>query len=175
MSLVYLLASLPGLALDAPLPITPDPFLAACRDQLDAATAAAAAALLEDRPDVHPFVRAWRDKEAILRNAVAARRAARRAVDPAPWLRATEGCDLRIGHAVEAAFQLSDPLARERALDRLRWEVADELQGPDPMSEQAILAYAVRLRLAARWARLQKEAGRARAAALTDVSFEIAS
>jgi hypothetical protein len=175
MSLVYLLASLPYLTLDAPPRVSPAAFLAACGEQVDASVAAAAAALLDDRPDTHPFVQAWRDKEAILRNAMVLRRATRRNADPTPWLRPTTGCDLRVEHGVETAFQLTDPLARERALDRLRWIVADELQGPDPMSEPAVLAYAVRLRLAWRWAHLQPDTGRTRAEALTDIPLEIAS
>lgn len=175
MSLVYLLASLPGLSLDAPPLISPAAFLDACRGLLDAPTADAAAALLDNLPHAHPFVQSWRDKDAILRNAVAMRRAARRNIDPLLWLRPTIGCDLRIEHEVEAAFQLTDPLARERALDRLRWIVADELQGPDPMSEAALLAYAIRLRLATRWAGMKPDAGRARAQVLTDIPLKIAS
>jgi hypothetical protein len=175
MSLVYLLASLPCLTLGATPLVSPEAFLAASHEQLDAATAAAAAALLADHADPHPFVQAWRDKEAILRNTVALRRAARRTLDPLPWLRPTIGSDLRIVSAVEEAFQISDPLARERALDRLRWAVADELQGPDPLSERALLAYAIRLRLAWRWAHLQVAKGRRRAEALTNIPLTLAS
>lgn len=173
MSTYYLLASLPALDLENAPALTPDAFSQLCREQLGPADAAAADALVEDRDADHPFVRAWRDRDTILRNAVARQRASRRNVDPALSHKPTVGCDLRIEHDVEAAFQSADPLVRERQLDRIRWRVADELQGPDPMTAQAVLAYAIKLRLACRWAALTPDAGRAAAAALTDVPIDL--
>lgn len=175
MSLTYLLASLPYLTLDTPPTISPAAFLSVCREQLDVPVVAAITALLDNRPDDHPFVRTWHDKETLLRNAVVRQRAIRLNVEPTLWLRPSTDCNLYIEHAVEAAFQLTDPLIRERALDRLRWSMVDELQGFDTLSTSTILAYAIRLRLSTRWSQMQTETGRKEANSLTDIPLEIAS
>jgi hypothetical protein len=161
MGLIYLISSLPMLNPDAAPGVTPDAFLAACREQLGAADAEAAEALLTGRPLAHPFVTAWTDKETILRNAVARQRARVAGGEASRWLRPALGCDKRIEDGVEGAFQESDPLKKEKALDRLRWTLIEELQGYDPLSVRVIFAYAVKLALAARWASLDTARGQA--------------
>ena len=173
MSIYYLIASLPTLDLETAPAITPDAFAQLCHEQLALAEADAAEALVAGREAPHPFVRDWRDRDTLLRNAAARQRAARRTTDPEPYQKPTSGCDLRIERDVEAAFQSADPLQRERQLDRIRWRVADELQGPDPMTPRAALAYAVKLRLACRWAALTPGAGRAAAARLLDIPIDL--
>jgi hypothetical protein len=160
MSLIYLLASLPTLNPDAAPGITVESFREACRDQLPAATAATAAALLDGTPSRHPFVATWRGKEAALRNAVARERAKRKGKDAAPWLRPAPEGDSRIGSLVEDAFQQPDPLKRERDLDRIRWQVAEELQGFDPFTSRAVFVYAIKLALLSRWHALDAALGR---------------
>ncbi|MGI6390243.1 MAG: hypothetical protein ACOX7Q_08600 [Kiritimatiellia bacterium] len=147
MSVIYLLSSLPTLQLDAPAPITTEAFVAACRDQLSAADAAAAEALLTDAACDHPFVTTWRDRDTILRNAAAYQRARLAGTDASRWLRPEQGCDTRIGNLVEDAFDEKDPLQREKALDRIRWLVAEELQvrsGPAQCEERLCLCHQTR-------------------------------
>ena len=154
MNLEYFIASLPLLQPGHAPGISAEEFRAACREQLDPALAQAALALLEDRESAHPFARAWRDRETMLRNAVARRRAARGDKETPPEPRPTHGSDLRIEHGVAAAFEQPDPLQREQALNRLRWHVAAELQGVQPFHPAVVLAYAVKLRIlsiAAAW------------------------
>ena len=157
----------------APPAVTPEAFLASCRDQLSARDAAAVESLLTDAPSDHPFVSLWRDREAILRNAAARERARTAGSDPARWVRPVEGCDLRLEHLTEAALQERDPLARERALDRARWTVADELGGPDPLARERIFVYAVQLAIATRWQARDAERGRASFATLTQESITL--
>ncbi len=161
MSLYYLLSSLPMLAFDAPAPVATDAFLEACRLQLGARDAQTAAALLRNEPSDHPFAVAWRDKETILRNAIARERARAAGTDAAPWQRPASGCDAMLDGLVEDAFQEADPLKRERALDRARWTAVEELQGHDPLSVRAVFAYAVKLGILARWSRRHAAQGRA--------------
>jgi len=165
MKYYFLAASLPRLALGEPPPISPAEFRDLCARHLAPLDRAALAQLLEDGPGPvrHPFVREWREADRLLRNATARQRAARRKTDPAPFLREPDAFDVRTERDVHEAFAVPDPLARERKLDAVRWRRADELAQWDPFSSRAVLAYALRLALAARWAGLDADAGRERA------------
>ncbi len=164
MAVDYLLASLPMLSLDRPPAVSVDAFAEACREQLSARDAAAAELLArggDPAESDHPFVRAWADREAILRNAVARRRLGSRkaAAQPLP----AEACDSGIERSVDNAFEGNqDPMSREKALDRIRWQEAEALQGFDPIAKQAVFAYAIHLGIVSRWRRLSQEAGRKR-------------
>lgn len=164
MSCYYLIASLPRLTLDGKPPLSPEDFKSRCRAQLRGRDATAAERLCNG-PDFgdpggsadHPFTAAWQARETQLRNAVARARAARRKTDAAGSIRDHAGFDVYIEDAVESAFDLPTPLDREKALDRLRWTILDELAGVAPFAPSVVLAYAVKLRLAGRWAALDEE------------------
>ncbi|HAS81237.1 MAG TPA: hypothetical protein DCS43_00795 [Verrucomicrobia bacterium] len=159
MSCFYLIASLPSVTLGQPLPMTPDAFKALCQDQLGLRDQQAVGVLC-DGPDfgetaarsTHPFVVRWQARETQLRNAVARMRAARHKGDAAGAIRSHTGFDTAIEDGVEEAFTRSNPLEREEALDQLRWRILDELAGVDPFATSVVMAYAVKLRLAQRWA-----------------------
>ncbi len=159
MSLFYLIPSLPLLHFDAAPGITPAKFIETCREQLSSVDAEAVEALLCGRPSAHPFVVAWQDKETILRNAIARERARIAGKDVERWTRPTQGCDSLIGTEVEDAFQESDPLKREKALDKIRWLISDELQGPDPLTREVVFAYAIKLAVSTRWTALNADKG----------------
>lgn len=173
MSLYYLLSSLPMLTFEGAPALPVEAFLEACREQLSRADADAVAALAHGSPSAHPLVAEWRDKEAILRNAAARERAAATGSDAERWLRPTAGCDTLIESLVEDAFQEPDPLKKERALDRARWWIAEELQGPDPLTVRAVFSYAVKLAILSRWRALSPEAGREVFGALCRVSVPL--
>ena len=173
MSTYFLIASLPTLDLETAPALTPAAFDKLCREQLASADAEVAAALTAGRDSDHPYVRAWRNSETLLRNAVARQRALRRHVDAAPYQRPADGCDLRLEHAVDAAFQAPNPLQREQQLDAIRWRMAEELQGYDPMAVRTVLAYAIKLRIASLWAARTTEAGRTAVATLTDAPIDL--
>ena len=173
MSLIYLLSSLPMLSFDAAPGITPAQFVEACRMELDPVDAATAEALLHGHPVDHASLVTWRNKEVLLRNAVARQRARIAGQDAARWTRPAQGCALWIENEVETAFQEADPLKRERALDKVRWMIADELQGFNPLSVEVIFAYAVRLALVTRWAGLNAEQGQQTFSTLTEVPMTV--
>jgi len=160
MSHYYLIASLPLLDFNQPPQITAEVFLESCRAQLSGAVAGAAEALMTGKPSGNPFVKAWRGKDTLLRNAVAKARARAAGTDPGPCLRPVQEDDAQIERLVEDAFQQPDPLRVERALDRVRWTMAEEMLGLDLMDVSVVLAYAVKLSLVLRWAAL--DAGRGR-------------
>ena len=90
---------------------------------------------------------------------MAQQRAARRRLEATPYLRAHPGYRVDIAVQVAAAYTKETPLARELALDELRWRLLDELALQDTWGFAALYAYAVKLRLAWRWAGLSDEAG----------------
>jgi hypothetical protein len=160
MSTYYLISSLPHLSLDQRPLITTEAFIEVCRAQLSAEDAEAAEALIRHIPSRHPFVLAWRDKDTILRNAIARARARLANTEAERWLRPTEGCDPCIDLLVDEAFEQADPLKREHELNDARWRIAEALQGYDPMSVSVVLGYAIKLTLALRWANLNADQGR---------------
>jgi len=171
MSTYYLISSLPMLSLDHPPLITAAAFIEACQAQLKSADAEAAEALVRGTPSRHPFVAAWRDKDTLLRNAIAQERARAVGTEAHRWLRPTEGCDLSIGLLVGEAFEETDPLKREYKLDRARWMIIESLQGYDPMGVNVALGYAIKLTLAWRWANLNADKGREAFEQLTTQEF----
>ena len=182
MSYEYFAATLPMLAFGAPPPMAAEDLRAAAEGNLKSADLAALDALLSGAPSDHPFVIAWRDRDTQLRNAVARARAARaRGADSpsspggegaARWLRPHGGWSAGVESGVAAAFQEPDALRRHRALARLRWDLAGEVAGLDPFSSSAILAYAVRLVLAADLEKADADAGLARLRGTADPSVE---
>ena len=175
--IAYLLASLPTPRLTEPPPIEPASFAERCRGFVseerwqdlvellgsEAQDASAAGPTPSDRsqPDRQrdPVTRAWRDLSDQIDDAVAVHRAANARRDPTPYLRRPSGFRVDVAAAVETAFALPNPGGRERALDELRWRLADELALRELDGFAALFARAVQLRLAWRWASWQAEAG----------------
>lgn len=165
----YFASTLPSFAFGAPPPMTAEELRAAAEGNLRPADLAALDALLSGAPSDHAFVIAWRDRDTQLRNAAARARAARGAASGSAsaaggdgasrWLRPHGGWSAAVESGVAAAFQEPDALRRHRALARLRWDQATELAGLDPFSSSAVLAYAVRLVLAADLAKADEESG----------------
>ncbi len=163
MSYYYLAASLPMLHLGRTPMIREDAFLALCREHLAPADLEGLEAVLArgGAGSPHPFAAAWRQRETVLRNAIAEARASRLGRDAAPYLREAEW-DVNTTRAVGEAFGRATPAEREFELDRHRWQTAEALAGLDIFSGAAVLAYALKLRLAHRWAGMAADAGRRR-------------
>lgn len=164
MSYYYIVASLPTLALGEPPPFDGAGFLRQSANVLEAGDLAELALVLEGREaeGCSAFSREWVNSEAQLRNAVARTRAAKLSVEVRPYLRDHAGYDVSLEKGVADAYAKPNPLERELALDRLRWKRLEDLAARDPFSLSAVLAFAVRLRLAARWAAMQEAAGQAK-------------
>ncbi len=164
MNYYYLVASLPMLSLGKEPILGAEAFVTLCRDHLIPADQSAVEALLTRRGEGcgHPFVVAWREGETRLRNAVVRVRADRRGVEASLFVRPVEGVDVALLSAVEAAFGRATPAERELDLDRVRWQMIEVLAGLDMFSSESVLAYALKLDIAHRWARLSAEVGQQR-------------
>lgn len=156
----FLVASLPMLQRDARPPFTSEVLWEKAAPHLRPRHRHALRALLDGKDDAHPFVKTMRDAETQIRNAVVRHRARRSDRDPAPYLRPVRGYRGEIESGVDAAFTQSDPLNREFALDSLRWTLAGEIQGHDLFGEAALFAYAVKLEILGKQARVNAERGR---------------
>jgi hypothetical protein len=162
--LPYLLAALPSPRLGEVPEVDSDTFLSTCRGFLNeqrmqelAAAAGLAAAPPADR--LGPAARAWRARAGVVEDEIVAARCARDGRDPAPHLSEVAGVRIDVRQAVTAAFERPDPAARERALDTLRWRLAGELGQAAPLGFAELLARAVQLGIAWRWAAWDADAG----------------
>jgi len=161
MNYYFLAASLPSLSLEEEPPLSIEAFRITCGQHLSGRDNAVLNALLADkRQKSEPALACeWHNRETRIRNAVVAARAARLKAEAGPHLRPQAGISLFVENAVQDALSRPTPLTRDMALDHLRWREADEFAGHDPFALRAILSYAVKLRLAWRWAAMDKDAG----------------
>jgi hypothetical protein len=164
MNYYYLIASLPTLLPGRAPSFTEPEFLERCREQLTAPDFEMLSGFLATGAGTarNAFLREWRERETRLRNAVARARAGRRGLEAAPYLRPVAGFDVYTERAVDEAFARASPAEREADLDRHRWRTIEELAGFNLFGFDAVLAYALRRRLAERWSRLEAETGRRR-------------
>lgn len=156
----YLVASLPYLRFGEKPSVSREAFLAACTDWLAEEDTAALKVAFENRcaPDSEVAKRWW-NGEVELRDAVVRARAKNRSTDAARFIRPHDGFSLSIEKMVTDAFTRTNPLEQEAELDRARWTLADELALTAPFGFDGLLAFAVKLRIAERWAGLDAAAG----------------
>jgi hypothetical protein len=160
MSYWYLVASLPMLRLGEKPPMDATAFRAACTGHLLADELAAVEAVLENRePVAGPASPLW-NAEVQLRDAVVRVRAKNRGVDSSRFVRPHPEFRVAIEKRVTDAFTRPNPLEQELELDRVRWMLADELALTDPFGFPGVLAFAAKVRLAERWAKMDEETGR---------------
>ncbi|MDA1044328.1 MAG: hypothetical protein O3C57_03790, partial [Verrucomicrobia bacterium] len=114
MNYYYFAASLPSLDLDGALPLSSSNFASLCREHLSPAHAQAIDALSDESlVSAHPFVKAWRELDAQIRNPMATFRAARQNLDAAAFTRADIPFNAEASKAVTDAFELKNPMQRE--------------------------------------------------------------
>jgi hypothetical protein len=158
----YLVASLPALSLDAPPPFSPDEFRFRCQGVLGDEDLAELDLILAGKAEEGrtSFCRAWAAADAQVRNTVAKARAAKLGVEAKSYLRSHPGYAVWLDKEVSDALAKANPLMRELGLDAARWKFVEELALADAFGVAAVLAFAVKLTLAARWAAMDENAGR---------------
>ena len=157
----YLVASLPYLRFGEKPPMNRDAFLAACAGWLTEADLAAVRAALDNRdPADGGVAQCWWNGEVQLRDAVVRVRAKNCNTDAARFIQPHEGFNVSIEKMVTDAFTRANPLEQEAELERARWTLVEELALSEPFGFSAVLAFAVKLRIAERWASLDDEKGR---------------
>lgn len=157
----YVVASQPVLILGERPPFSAQEFVFKCKGALSEEDLACLRALLagggEDL-DV-PFCRTWHRSERHLRLAVAQVRAGRLGLDMNKYAEKYRTLDPEVQRVVVDAFAKTNPLERERVIDEHRWRLLDELANTEPYGLAAVLAFAIRLQIADRWADFETERG----------------
>jgi hypothetical protein len=155
----YLVSSLPHLRFGDKPSMSAEAFRAACVGWLtDDEMAQVDALLASVEPPAGPASKVW-NAEVQLRDAVVRVRAKNRGTDASPYIRPHEGFSATIEKMVTDAFTRPDPQEQEMELDRARWSLADELAINGPFGLPAVLAFAVKVRIAERWAGMDEERG----------------
>lgn len=156
----YLVSSLPYLRFGEKPPMSAETFRAACVGWLTDHELAQIDTMLENRePPSGPASSLW-NKEVQLRDAVVRVRAKNRGIDSSPFIKPHDGFSAAIEKMVTDAFTRPDPLEQQMELDRARWTLAEELAVFQPFSFLAVLAFAVKVRIAERWAGLDETVGK---------------
>lgn len=162
MNYYFLAASMPELSLDRVPQITLEQLRESCSRHMTPPDYKALCDLLDSDSEASscPAVMEWRNAETQLRNELAKARGSNIKRDPSPYLRQHDGFDAGIHRVVGDAFSRQNPLETEIEIERFRWKRASELAGLNPFSLRAILAYALKLEMAERWAAFDADAGR---------------
>lgn len=157
----YLVASLPTLELGEPAPLTPDQLLFQCQGVLSPDDWAELSLVLEGRLDeaTSDFAAWWRNVDTQIRNQVARHRAGILHIEARPYQRMHSGYEVAVEEGVADALPHRQPLDRELALDRCRWNALEERTRLQPFSFEQVLAYALQLRMLDRWTGLTDEDG----------------
>lgn len=162
MSYYYLVASLPTIGLDEKLPITTEELLAVCEKSLEKEDMADFKFIMEGTPEKaeNSFVKEWMSRETQLRNALARIRAGKNNVETQPEQKEHEGFDTYVEKTASEAMNQPNPLDRQMFLDRFRWDMIDEMTLENPYGQPAVFGFALKFRIALKWAQRDVEKGR---------------
>lgn len=161
MSTTFLLSSLPAIELGAEAPFPVEELRRRC-EGIDAVAMGDFDAVVAGSAGIHPFTVDYANVLIEIKNTTVALRASR-------WegenIRVSErsysGFHVDLHQKVTEAMSLQNPLERELALERARWQAVEELAGVEYFSEAKIYAYIVKLQINNRIAALNEEAGKA--------------
>jgi len=151
----YLVSTLSGLRFGDPPPFDSDAYIALCRSHLspEQFEALATVSLVPGRHEPCCAAEAsWQQWETFVRNVLISVRAQRLNMSADKWLRPEKDVFPGIRRRVEEACDQSDPAARERAIDRLRWAFLDGLTVGSEFKFDALVVYRLRLLLTEKWA-----------------------
>ncbi len=160
----YLVSSLPMLRLEEAPAWNSAAFLDACRGHLEPGRLAALAAsdlvpAAAEAPSCCAAESRWRAWETWLRNSLADARAAGRSGEQGSWKRPETDVFPGLRRQLEEALNAANPLLREQALDRLRWQFLDALKVGCEFAFDALFVYRLQLLLAEKWAAVDAAAG----------------
>ncbi|HRZ13966.1 MAG TPA: DUF2764 family protein [Candidatus Omnitrophota bacterium] len=151
----FLMASLPMLHFGAKPPFSFQRFLQTCQDAVGEkdlqAVRVCARDILAGQPPEHALLRQWLAFEIELRNELVKIRASRKKLDPASYLRPDGSGDIAVYHSAMNSHRIPSLIESELFLDQERWRKLDELAAGHFFDLEALLVYALQLRILWRW------------------------
>jgi hypothetical protein len=157
----YFLSSLPLLERGQAAPVGEDEFLQQCAGQLDEEEFARLreVTLAPLGTPTCEVARRWQAFETYLRNELVRARADARSLRPEGWLHEEPDVFPGIQHRIDDALAAPDPLAREKALDDLRWTAVEDFLSGRQFDFNCLAGYYLKLQIAAKWRAYDPGAG----------------
>ena len=156
----YLISSLPTLVFGTRPPFGIERFLEQCESQIPQADLESVKLCFSEEPwDVktqQQTLRQWINFETALRNELVRVRAARKKVDPARFLRGEAGSEPAFYQLALNSHRITHPADAEKFLDQARWQALEELSASHYFDLDALIAYALKLKILWRWERVHQ-------------------
>lgn len=105
------------------------------------------------------FLREYFEFDRQLRNAVAVRNSEQLGKDPAAYTIGTNSEDFEERTGIRSIFAKTDLLEKEKAMDRLRWDMANGINTFHYFDMDVILAFLVKASIVERWNRMDAATG----------------
>jgi hypothetical protein len=160
----YFVASLPHLEFGNPPILSLQTFLSDCERLISPEDYTQIQKALgvdegEAAPMSNPTTKSWQQFMNALRNQSAWTRATRAQKDPQPYLKGERAFEADIVQAISAAEKNPNPLEGELLIDRLRWQKLDELCCGHFFDLEALIIYALRLKILDRFEKMDSVRG----------------
>jgi len=158
---IYLISSLPALGLSNKLPFGLEEFFKKCQDLIPEPEIKLLRGICGDETYSLDGVsvdtlKQWVNFEVALRNELVRARAGRRKVDPLKFIRLPDFPQTQITHAALAAYRCTSILEAEKILDQERWNFLESLNLGHYFDFDALLIYALKLKILERWEAILK-------------------
>lgn len=157
----YLIASLPLLKFGEGLPFPLSHFINRCRQEVTEHHFSELNHLISgnySKSNNH-YIKHWGKITSALRNASAVLRAKKLGKQIDLDIRLMEHADQELYQRVAKVFENLNPLTREIALDRLRWDLVKSVFAGDQFAFTAIMSYGLKMQILDRWQSISTEAG----------------
>ena len=160
-SFYYLVSSLPLLRWGSRPALSSEDFLAHCEGQVppDLLADLARVSLVPRDGAESAAEKGWGAWDTCMRNHVARARAHHLHRDANPALREETDAFPNDRKELDDALTQGNPLARERAIDHLRWRRLDELESGHLFDRDRLVVYRLKLLLLEKWSRFDAEVG----------------
>ena len=155
---VYILSSLPFLRFGDKPPFSIAEFRSRLVGLVTDSELNALDALIAGESAEDPFIENYLSHEIQMRNVLGKHRAQEWGPDVRFLERPFKGYDVTFAKMVSDAYAKQNPIEREEDLDKARFWLVDELS-KDENSMASVYAFAVKLMICERWARLSEKAG----------------
>ncbi len=159
-SYYYLVATLPTLRLDGPLSLTTETFLSLCKPLVGKQHYSLLCKAVSGQPASHPFLAAYQHFETMVTKELVEQRSRKLSLSD-PAYRNDADKEGRISDTVRQALALDNVLEAELLLLSLHWKFLDELATLHTFDIEALLSFALKLKLLQRKSLFTREEGNA--------------